>query len=358
MTTNHSYYLELAFQLAKKNLGKTGLNPSVGTVVVKNDTVISSGVTSINGRPHSEFNALNNIKKSSGAILYSTLEPCTHHGKTPPCTNMISKKKIKKVYYSFEDPDIRTFKKAKRILNIRGIKNKLVKSKKNKDFYKSYFINKKHNIPYITAKIALSKDHFSINKKNKWITNDMSRKVGHLLRSYNDSIISTSKTINTDNPLLNCRIDGLSNYMPDLFIIDLKLKLKKKLLLNKLIKKRNNYLITLNKNKKKTLHFKKLGFKIILINSLKNKNDFLILYKKIYKLGYSRTYIESGLTFLNTLIKHKMINDLYVFKSSNKLGKNGKNNTTENYLKKISTKLVKINLMNDILYKKEFLKNV
>ena len=101
-----------------------------------------------------------------------------------------------------------------------------------------------------------------------------------------------------------------------------------------------------------------MGFKIILINSLKNKNDFLILYKKIYKLGYSRTYIESGLTFLNTLIKHKMINDLYVFKSSNKLGKNGKNNTTENYLKKISTKLVKINLMNDILYKKEFLKNV
>ena len=62
MTTNHNYYLNLAFQLAEKNLGKTGLNPSVGAVVVKNNTIISSGVTSISGRPHAEFNALNKIK--------------------------------------------------------------------------------------------------------------------------------------------------------------------------------------------------------------------------------------------------------------------------------------------------------
>ena len=62
MTINHNYYLDLAFQLAEKNLGQTKLNPSVGTVIVKNGTVISSGVTSLNGRPHSEFNALNNLK--------------------------------------------------------------------------------------------------------------------------------------------------------------------------------------------------------------------------------------------------------------------------------------------------------
>ena len=78
MTTNHNHYLDLAFQLAKKNLGKTGLNPTVGSLVVKNNTVISSAVTSINGRPHSEFNALNKVKNISGATLYTTLEPCTH----------------------------------------------------------------------------------------------------------------------------------------------------------------------------------------------------------------------------------------------------------------------------------------
>ena len=95
MTRNHNYYLDLAFQLAEKNLGQNKLNPSVGIVVVKDDTVISSGVTSLYGRPHAEFNALYTNKNYSGASLYTTLEPCTHYGKTPPCVNIIIKKKIR-----------------------------------------------------------------------------------------------------------------------------------------------------------------------------------------------------------------------------------------------------------------------
>ncbi len=223
MTINHKYYLELAFKIAEKNLGQTKLNPSVGTVIVKNDRVISSGVTSLNGRPHSEFNALNNTKNCSGASLYTTLEPCTHHGKTPPCVDIIIKKKIKNVYYAFEDPDVRTFKKAKKILNKKNIKSKLISLKKYNKFYKSYFINKKLSIPLITGKIAISKDFLTINKKEKWITNEFSRKVVHLLRSKYDCVLSTSKTINLDDSLLNCRINGLNNNKPDLFIIDLKL---------------------------------------------------------------------------------------------------------------------------------------
>ena len=176
MTTNHKYYLDLAFKIAETNLGKTKLNPSVGTVIVKNNTVISSGVTSYNGRPHAEFNALNNKCDFKGASLYTTLEPCTHYGLTPPCTNLIIKKKIKNVYYAFEDPDIRTNKKAKKILNKKKISVKLLKSKNFKDFYKSYFFNKKKNLPYISAKIAISKDYFSISKKSKWITNKKHKK--------------------------------------------------------------------------------------------------------------------------------------------------------------------------------------
>tara|TARA_Y100000816_G_scaffold256484_1_gene210007 strand:+ start:270 stop:677 length:408 start_codon:yes stop_codon:yes gene_type:complete len=130
MTINHKHYLDLAFHLAEKNLGQTKLNPSVGTVIVKNGSVISSGVTSFNGRPHSEFNALKSLKNCSGATLYTTLEPCTHYGKAPPCTNFIIKKKIKNVFYAFEDPDIRTYKKAKKILSNKGIVAKLIRTKK------------------------------------------------------------------------------------------------------------------------------------------------------------------------------------------------------------------------------------
>ena len=98
MTKNHNYYLDLAFHLAERNLGKTKLNPSVGTIVVKNDAIISSAVTSYKGRPHSEFNALNNLKDCAGASLYTTLEPCTHYGETPPCVNIIIKKKNQKSF--------------------------------------------------------------------------------------------------------------------------------------------------------------------------------------------------------------------------------------------------------------------
>ena len=354
MTTNHNYYIDLAFQIAEKNLGQTSLNPSVGTIIVKDNTVISSAVTSFNGRPHSEFNALNNLKDCKGASLYTTLEPCTHYGKSPPCVNVIIKKKIKNVFYAFEDPDIRTFKKAKKILTQKGIKTKLIQTKKYNSFYRSYFVNKKLSIPFISGKIAISKDYLTINKKNKWITNQQSRNLVHLFRSRYDCILSTSKSINYDNSLLNCRINGLNNNKPDLFIIDLKLKLKKKLFLNSYLKVRKTFIITSTKNFNRTLAYKKLGYKIIYIDRLIDKKDFNLLYKKIYKMGYSRILIETGLTFLNNLIKNKIIHELYIFKSNQKLGKKGKNNDTSNYIKKINPKLLTINLNGDNLFKKVF----
>ncbi len=354
MTTNHNHYLDLAFQLAEKNLGKTGLNPSVGSVLVKNNTVISSGVTSFNGRPHAEFNSLNKIKNTNGSNLYTSLEPCTHHGFTPPCTNIIIKKKVKNVYYGCEDPDLRTFKKAKKILEKKGIRAKLIKSKNYKNFYRSYFLNHKLKIPFISAKVAISKDFYTISKKDKWITNKYSRRISHLFRSQNNAIISTSKSINIDNSLLNCRIEGFNNFKPDLFILDLNLRLKKNLYLNKILKKRKTFIITLKSNIKKTQIYKKKGYKIILVDSLDKKDDFNLFFRKLYKIGYSRILIESGLTFINILIKNKLINDLYIFKSSKNLKKNGKNNDTSKYIKKILLNLKPIFLKDEELYKKEF----
>ena len=154
--------------------------------------------------------------------------------------------------------------------------------------------------------------------------------------------------------MLNCRIEGLNNSKPDLFILDQNLKLKKKLSLNKLLKKRKTYLITNKDNIKKTIYYKKKGYKILLTDDLSIKNNFYLLLKKIYSMGYSKILVETGLTFLNNLLKKRLINELYIFKSNNKLGIDGFNNDSVKYLRKISPKILTINLNGDKLLKKEF----
>ncbi len=348
----NKHFINLAFEEAKKNLGKTKNNPSVGCILVKNNSVISSACTSINGRPHAESNALKIKKNFKNSTLYVTLEPCTHYGLTPPCSNLIIKKGVKKVYYAFNDKDLRTANRLKTFLSKKNISTKKIFSTKNSNFYQSYFNLHKTEIPFLDAKIAISKDYLTISRKKKWITNAKSRQCTHLIRSQYDSILSTSKTINKDNALLNCRINGMKQDKPDLIIIDLNLKLKKNLKLFDLKKTRKILLVTSTKNDKKISYFKKKGVKFIFINSLVNKNDFINLMKLIKKNNYNRTLFETGLTFLNTALKYNLISNLYVFRSTRNLNKFGYNYSTNKYIKNLKLiNKIKTNLDGESLYK-------
>ena len=142
-------FMEIALDLAKAREGLTGSNPSVGCVIVKNDKIISIGQTSINGRPHAESNAIKDCNINlKGSKMYITLEPCSHYGETPPCTNSIIRSNISEVIYSIKDIDKRVCGKSYKILSSKKIKVKtgLLKNK-IKDFYTSYFYNKKKNFP-------------------------------------------------------------------------------------------------------------------------------------------------------------------------------------------------------------------
>ena len=350
--SNSNIFTKLAFEQAKINLGSTGTNPSVGCVVVKNGSVISSGYTSSKGRPHAEFNALKKKINFKDAFMYITLEPCSHYGETPPCTNIIIKKKIKKVSFSTFDFDRRSSEKSINVLKKKKIK--VVSNIFNNhglDFYKSYSLLHKKKLPLIDAKIAISKDYLTKNTKSKWITNIYSRNRVHYLRSNYDSILSSSKTINEDNSLLNCRIEGLEHKSPTIIIIDRDFKLNKNINILK-----NNfkkiYLFTRIKNKKKELFFKKRGVKILKLNKMNSAKDFGEIFVKLNTLGFSRLFVETGLNFLNFLLINKFINNLYVFKSPKMLRTNGKNFTRNNLIKKIILKKkIKVNLFGDNLYK-------
>mgnify|MGYP001462858053 CR=1 FL=1 len=320
-------FMKLAFQKAYENVGSTKENPSVGCVVVKDGSIISSGVTSLKGRPHAEVNALRKNKNFYGSTIYVTLEPCTHYGKTSPCTNIILKKGIKKVCYPILDPDKRVQNKAKKIFKKNRVKVKIGLLKKEAlSFYKSYFLSRsKSALPFIDAKIAVSKDFFSVNKKKKWITSEISRKKVHLIRSKYDCILSTYKSVNKDNSRLNCRIKGLEKLSPSRVIIDRNLKLKKNLDIFDSTKNIKTYVITSKHNRKKENFLRSKNVKIIKISEKKKHFSYEKILLQLKKIGFSRILCESGLHTTNRLLKNRLIHNLYVFVSAKRLSKNGKN---------------------------------
>ena len=349
-----SRFIKLAYEQAKINLGSTGTNPSVGCIVEKNGSVISSAYTSLKGRPHAEFNALNKNINFKDSNIYISLEPCSHYGKTPPCTKIIIKNKIKKVFFSIFDLDKRSKKKSLYKLRKKNIfvKNR-INEKYGKKFYESYYLNKKKKLPYLDAKIAISKDYFTKSSSSKWISNKQSRVIAHLIRSNYDCIMSTSKSINDDNSELNCRIEGLEKKSPTVVIIDRNFKLRKNLKIIKNKLNRKIYILTSKKNKAKELFFRRKGIKIIKVDKMSSYNDYLHILYLLNKLGISRILLESGLNILNFFLKVKMINNLYIFKNNYKLGSKGINYDNSNSLKKIKLKNKRVNvyLNGESLYK-------
>ena len=313
--------MRFAINLAKNQNGLTGTNPSVGCVVVKNKKIISYGVTHLNGRPHAEIIALNKCRTNSpNSLIYVTLEPCSHYGKTPPCTNAIIKSKIKKVNYSIEDSDLRSFNNSKKILNSKKISTKsgLLKNE-TKKLYKNYNYIRKNKMPYVTGKLACS-SNFYILKNNNPITNDHSRKVSHLLRYQNQGILTTYKTINSDNPKLNCRIKGLEKFSPTRIIIDKDLKIKMNSFILSSSIKYNTIIFHRSDNAKKISILKNKKIKLIYSDLNKYGNmDLKFIFKKLYEKGIHNILAECGSKLTNNILKEKLFNEFYLFKSNNKI---------------------------------------
>tara|TARA_B110001452_G_scaffold68620_1_gene55251 strand:- start:1229 stop:2335 length:1107 start_codon:yes stop_codon:yes gene_type:complete len=317
-------YMELALDLAKAREGNTGTNPSVGCVIVKDDEIISIGQTSLEGRPHAEFNAIKDCNVNlKGSKMYITLEPCSHYGETPPCTNSIIKSNISEVIYSIKDIDKRVFGKTYKILSSKKIivKTGLLKNR-IKHFYSSYFYNRQKKLPYITGKIAISKNNLIYSKGAKKITDNHSNKFTHLLRYKNDSLLISYKTLNADNPKLNCRLKGFSKFSPKRIILDNYLKTKTSSYIFKTANKDNTIIFYRNAKKANISIFKKKGIKLIKSNLIRNKYfDFKLILKKLYKLGCRNLLVEGGNDLSKEILKNRLFNQFYIFRSKKNLSK-------------------------------------
>ena len=218
-------FISYALNLAKKNLGKTAPNPVVGCVIVKNEEIISTGITAENGRPHAEKIAIEKVadkKILDGATLYVTLEPCSHFGQTPPCVDEIIKNKFKKVVIATQDPDERVNGEGIKKLRQAGIDVVYgIFEKEAQEINRGFFKAKKTGLPFVTLKLATSLDGKIATKNfdSKWITSEKARQFSHHLRAINDAILVGANTIQKDDPTLDCRIAGLESFSPKRVIL-------------------------------------------------------------------------------------------------------------------------------------------
>ena len=320
--------INIAHDIAKKKYGQTFPNPSVGCVISKNSKVISKAVTSQSGRPHAEEIAIAKAgSKTKGASMYVTLEPCFHTSKNGSCADQILRSGIKKIFISAPDPDQRTFKKSINKLRKNNIYVNvgLEKDKTyylNKFFFKSILKKK----PFTKVKLAISSDEKIAwqNYKSKWITNKFSRHHGHKIRSASQAILTTSKTIIKDNPKLTVRLNKINESHIPIIIIDKDLKIPLKAKILKDISKKRIIIFTSKKNKKSE-NLIKLGCEIIFCKLNKyNKLNLNSIFKKIYKLNIADILVEAGGIFFTDLLKHRLVDEIHLFKSTILIGEKGK----------------------------------
>ena len=204
-------YMSRCIQIATNGLGTTYPNPFVGSVIVHNNKIIGEGFTSEYGGPHAEVNAINSVKNPEllkESTLYVTLEPCSHHGKTPPCADLIIKKEIPRVVIGTLDP----FSKVNGQGYLRLLKNGVdvtlnILENECLELNKRFLTFHQKKRPYIILKWAQTEDgYMGRDDIQKWITNQYSKQLVHKWRTEEEAILVGKNTALIDNPQLNSRL--------------------------------------------------------------------------------------------------------------------------------------------------------
>ncbi|WP_043062576.1 bifunctional diaminohydroxyphosphoribosylaminopyrimidine deaminase/5-amino-6-(5-phosphoribosylamino)uracil reductase RibD [Brucella anthropi] len=228
-TADDVRFMEATIRYARRHKGLTGTNPSVGTIIVKDGVIVGRGVTAIGGRPHAEPQALADAGEAArGATAYVTLEPCAHHGRTPPCAEALVRAGVARVVIAATDPDERVSGRGFAILREAGIEVVPgILAEQAADDLAGYLNRSAKKRPEVILKLALSADGM-IGRRGEGqlaITGPVARAQSHILRAQTDIILIGIETALADDPVLNCRLPGLEQRSPVRVVLDSGLRL-------------------------------------------------------------------------------------------------------------------------------------
>ncbi len=229
VVTDDRRFMDLALSLGRRGFGRTWPNPAVGAVIVKDGVIVSRGWTQPGGRPHAEVEALRRAGKAArGATLYVTLEPCSHFGKTPPCADAIIAAGVARVVSAIEDPNPKVAGAGHARLRAAGVAVDIgVGADAARRHHAGHIRRMQDGRPQVTLKLAISADGKAggAGRRPLAITAEPARARVHLLRGQSDAIMIGIGTALADDPVLTCRLPGMSQNSPLRIVLDTTLRL-------------------------------------------------------------------------------------------------------------------------------------
>jgi diaminohydroxyphosphoribosylaminopyrimidine deaminase/5-amino-6-(5-phosphoribosylamino)uracil reductase len=322
-------FMKMALALAGRGLGRVAPNPAVGCVIVRDGIVVGRGWTQPGGRPHAEAEALARAGKlAQGATAYVTLEPCAHHGKTPPCAEALIAAGIARVVGAVSDPDPRVAGKGFAMLEKAGIEvEEGVCFQQARHLNEGFFLKIMDERPLITLKIASSADGRTATRTghSRWITGDTARERGHLLRATHDAIMIGSATAVVDDPTLTCRLPGLGSRSPVRIVADGRLRLP---LTSKLVrdaKKTPVWVLTFaGSEPERRSAFRDCGVELIDVPAgADGLMDMKAAMKILASRGLTRVLVEGGARLASSLMRAHLVDRIEWFRSSTVIGGDG-----------------------------------
>lgn len=315
-------FMAKALALSHTHLGQTGSNPSVGCIIVKDGEIVGQGVTAEGGRPHAETIALDEAGDlAKGATAYVTLEPCSHHGKTPPCADALVEAGIVRVVVGIEDPDKRVSGQGLKKLEAAGITvERGVLADAIERELAAYLTVKRKGRAHMTLKMALSQDGMIglPGGGQVFITGPEAKNFVHQLRAASDAILVGVGTALADDPELTCRLPGLFHRSPIRIVLDRNLDIP---LVCKLVETAGDVPVLVvagqQADKEKAQALRDLGVEVLLANN----NEELLL--ALATRGISSVMVEGGAKVARSLLEDGIVDRIYLLTGSKSIGEGG-----------------------------------
>lgn len=324
--TNDASFMRLALRLGRRGLGRTSPNPAVGAVVVRGGRVMGRGYHHQAGAPHAEVEALRDAGgRARGATLYVTLEPCNHHGRTPPCTEAILSAGVKRVVVGIRDPNRSVAGRGVERLRRRGVEVEVgVARAACAELLAPFRKHTETGLPLVTLKLAASLDGRIATRtgESRWITGPSARRLVHRLRNEMDAVMVGAQTVIDDDPLLTCRLRGGRD--PLRVVVDgrLRIPLGAKVLTNEAAP--GTLIATVVRKPHKLESLRRKGATTLVLPGRKGVLSLRRVLRTLAKRGVSSVLIEGGATLAAHALRERVVDRLLLFYGPRLIGADGR----------------------------------